>query len=146
MAQRKRRRVAGNNGRQEDFSLRHANISINNQIATPRQESIRAELTGATVCAGAGITVQSAAPVLAWCRQALTAGVDPATSLHVYRGDTLSLTVRTIGEGAALEINGAGTGFRRRYGLGPASPVRFDGPIGAGSSLIGSSLSGAAPP
>jgi hypothetical protein len=72
---------------------------------------IRAVLTGSDTCTAAGLTVRASATVLAMCRQLLAAGHDPATRLQAWRGSTLCLTVRSIGEGARLEINSKGTGF-----------------------------------
>ena len=137
--------AAGDGRGQGYFSRWRTNSHLNNQVATPRQESIRTELTDADRCTGAGIAVRAAAPVLAWCRQALAAGLDPETSVRCHRGETVCLTVRSIAEAAALEINPRGTGFVPRA-VRTASPVRSSGPIGVESSLIASSLSGAAPP
>jgi hypothetical protein len=52
------------------------------------------------------------------------AGYDPSTPLEVYRGRTLCLRIRSIGEAAALEINAYGTGFRPRREADAAPPVR----------------------
>jgi hypothetical protein len=67
------------------------------------------------------VTVTSSSPVLALCRKLFERGHDPARPLHAYRGDTLALRVRSIGEAARLEVNGGGTGFRpaTRSGAGP---------------------------
>jgi hypothetical protein len=40
------------------------------------------------------------------CRALIEAGRDPAAQLEVYRGDVLCLTVRTLGDGVALELTG----------------------------------------
>jgi hypothetical protein len=72
---------------------------------------LRADLSGggtAATATAAGITVQAEAPVLALCRRLLAAGHDPGTPLEAYRGDTLCLRVRSIGEGATLAINDGG--------------------------------------
>jgi hypothetical protein len=45
--------------------------------------------------------------VIALCRK--LAGHDPAARLEVYRGTTLALTVRSIGEGSRLVIIGKET-------------------------------------
>ena len=71
---------------------------------------IRAYLTGATTCAAAGISVTNSTPVLSLCRRLLEAGHEPATRLDVYRGATLALTVRSIGEAAQLIVKTAGNG------------------------------------
>jgi hypothetical protein len=44
------------------------------------------------------------APVLALCRALIEAGHDPNTPLEAYRGATLCLRVRSIGEGAKLTV------------------------------------------
>src|SRR5262245_35957912 len=85
---------------------------------------MRADLTGAETCSAAGITTHGITPVLALCRRLLEAGHDPATRLEVYRGATLALTVRTIGEGAKLSIGGGGVRFSMASGLLTASPMR----------------------
>jgi len=62
----------------------------------------------------------------------VAAGIDPRTALIVYRGGTLALRVRSIGEGAALTVETDRDGrpsFRRRRdkraaSYGAASPVR----------------------
>jgi hypothetical protein len=77
------------------------------------QQLNRAELIGSDQCTAAGITLQSPSPVLAMCRALLDAGHDPTARLECYRGTTLCLTVRSIGEAAALELNSKGTGFKR---------------------------------
>lgn len=58
-----------------------------------------------------GHCVRSSSPVLALCRKLIEAGCDPDRPLHAYRGDTLCLTVRSIGEGAVLRARGNGVGF-----------------------------------
>ena len=65
---------------------------------------IHATITGFDRCDAGDHTVRAAAPVLAMCRKLLAAGHDPARPLHAYRGDTLALKVRSIGEGAKLTV------------------------------------------
>jgi hypothetical protein len=94
-------------------------------------QATRAELVGSDSCSALGITISSSSPVLALCRKLVQAGYDPTTPLEAYRGETLCLRVRSIGEGAQLEINGQGTGFRRGHDGGRASSMRQidgDGP------------------
>jgi hypothetical protein len=74
-------------------------------------EPIEAELIGSNECRCGGITTRSSSPVLAMCRALIAAGYDPSRPLHVYRGKVLALKVRTIGEGARLQVNSGGTGF-----------------------------------
>jgi len=78
-------------------------------------DPIEAELFGSSECCARdrarGITVRSSSPVLAMCRALVGAGYDAGRPLHVYRGKTLALTVRSIGEGAKLAISPRGTRF-----------------------------------
>jgi hypothetical protein len=92
-----------------------------------RPATIRAELIGSDTCRALNITVHGNAPVLALCRQLIETGIDPATALQAHRGGTLCLVVRSIGEAAALEINGDGTGFRPRRQPDAAPPMRLIG-------------------
>jgi hypothetical protein len=82
---------------------------------------LRAELTKSDIATVKGITVRAESPVLALCRKLIEAGYDPATALDVYRGKTLCLRVRGIGEAAALDIAGDGIGFRARSKLADAA-------------------------
>ena len=73
--------------------------------------AIRAELAWSDHATALGIVVCSSSPVLTLCRMLLEAGHDPATPLEAWRGGTLCLRVRSIGEGARLRIRGNGVGF-----------------------------------
>jgi len=55
----------------------------------------------------------SDAVVCALCRRLVEAGHDPATAMEVYRGQTLALHVRSIGEAAKLTVKE--TGGRPRF-------------------------------
>ena len=92
---------------------------------------IRAKIINDDRCEAEGYTVRGYSPVLAMCRKLVVAGYNPATPLHVYRGDVLALKVRSIGEGAQRTVEDNKTGmptFRRwrnnqaRGGRG--SPIR----------------------
>jgi hypothetical protein len=85
---------------------------------------VRAELNGSGTATALGFTVQGNTPVLALCRRLVEAGYDPETLLEAWRSDVLCLRVRSICEGASLEINGDGTGFRRRRAPDAAPPMR----------------------
>jgi hypothetical protein len=91
---------------------------------------ITAKLTGSDTCTALGLTVRSSSPVLFACRRVINAGHDPSTPMHVFRGNTLALVIRTIGEAARLEINAYGTGFRPRREADAARPVRIQGRAG----------------
>jgi hypothetical protein len=68
--------------------------------------TILAELSSDSIATSCGIEVKSPSPVLALCRELVRQGCDPVTPLQAYRGDTLCLTVRSIGEAASLEVVG----------------------------------------
>jgi len=97
-----------------------------NLPATRRdQQSTPSWLAGDT-CTALGITAKSDSPVLALCRKLIAAGHDPATPLEAYRGDALALRVKSIGQGANLQVNGNtrlvfASGSKRRTAL----PVRY---------------------
>jgi hypothetical protein len=135
---------AGDTGRQKGFSLRHANNPTNNRSTGLPQAPIRAELSGSTVCIAAGIKVDSGSPVLAMCQKLIAAGYDPTTPLHAYRGDTLCLTVRSIGDGAKLRIGSHGVGFEAAPSCGAGPPARLNDRATAGCPGRGSSLGGGA--
>jgi hypothetical protein len=84
--------------------------------------AIRAELTGSSSCKAAGITARGS--VLALCQLLVQAGFNPDRPLHAYRGATLCLIVRSIGEAAGLEINNRGTGFVRHRAVRAGPPMR----------------------
>jgi hypothetical protein len=88
----------------------------------PLMGSCRAELVGSDTATALGISVMAHTPVLQLCRVLVANGHDPTTSLEAYREATLCLIIRSIGEGAELEPNARGTGFRRRRAedAGPA--------------------------
>ena len=67
-------------------------------------EIIHAELSGSDTCTAEGYTIRANAPVLALCRKLVDVGYDPTRPLHAYRGNTLCLKIRSIGEGAKLAV------------------------------------------
>jgi hypothetical protein len=77
---------------------------------------IRANLIGSNQATAAGVTVSGRnAPALALCRALVEAGHDPATPLEAYRGTTLCLRVRSIGEGARLTVRESTDDGRPRF-------------------------------
>jgi len=77
--------------------------------------AIIAALSSDTYCSALNFTARSPSPVLALCRQLVESGTyGSSIPLDAYRGHTLCLRVRSIGEAAALEVNSEGTGFRSR--------------------------------
>jgi hypothetical protein len=115
------------------IGARPAPVFVNWQVGgaedNPSQFSrqvIRAELIGSDACSAAGITIRSSAPVLALCRRLIAAGHDPATPLEAYRGETLCLCVRSIGQGAQLKVDVGPTGrpfFKREKARVIAPPI-----------------------
>jgi hypothetical protein len=79
----------------------------------PKAPPIRAELIGSDTCTAMGIIARVHSPVLALCRLLIEAGHNPFARLEAYRGSTMCLTVRSIGEGAMLRTATHGVGFER---------------------------------
>ena len=71
---------------------------------------VRAELSGSDTCTALGITAKADSPILALCRKLIEAGHDPAAPLEAYRGNTLALRVKSIGQDAALRVGTGGNG------------------------------------
>jgi hypothetical protein len=126
MTQNARRRPLVTDGAQGIDHAARLIGSLNNRNHTGWQiAAIRAELIGSNKCAAEGITGHGTTPVLNLCRELIKSGFDPGQSLVVYRGATLALRVRSIGETAELEINSGGSGFiKRRRAVRPAPPMR----------------------
>ena len=101
----------------------YASSKSENQRCDAAAGAIVATLTGSDTACAEGISITGASPVLALCRKLIVYGFDPAIPIHVFRGDTLALTVRSIGEGARLEIRGDGVGFRPAPKMGASPPI-----------------------
>src|SRR5262245_5785708 len=80
---------------------------------TKKAQAIFAELIGSDRCSARGMTARGVTSILKLCRQLIEAGHDPATPLEVWRGRTLCLRIRRIGEAAQLEPSPRGAGFVR---------------------------------
>jgi hypothetical protein len=109
-------------------------------------QAIRAELRGSTEATALGITAHCNAPVLELSRRLIADGANPSAPLEVWRGDTLALRIRSIGQAAALEINSKGTGFVQSYAVRTGPPVRKTAAAAAsgGPSPFGQASGGAA--
>ena len=68
-------------------------------------DPLRADLFGSDTARCGGMSATGRSPVLDLCRRLVAAGHDPALPLHVYRGATLALRVRSIGAGARLTVS-----------------------------------------
>jgi hypothetical protein len=88
-------------------------LSISNRGAVDTEPTIRAELIGTDIATRLGTTARNNSPVLELCRSLIGAGHNPSARLEAYRGSTLCLTVRSIGEGAQLRTATHGVGFER---------------------------------
>jgi hypothetical protein len=81
--------------------------------------------------AGSTIAVHIGSPVLALCRKLTEAGYPSSAEVECYRGGTLSLHVRSIGEAAKLYVAATTTGrpvFRREHNRAPASHMHQSQP------------------
>jgi hypothetical protein len=85
------------------------------------------EVFGDDTAIAGGIKARSSSPILLLCRLLISAGIPDQASLDVFRGYTLAVKVRSLREGARLEINGHGTGLKLVSARG-ASPVVRSGP------------------
>jgi len=93
---------------------------------------IRSDLIGSNRASAAGLVATGHAPVTKLCRRLIEAGHDPALPLEVYRGTTLCLRVRSIGEGAALTVEDNENGrprfvWHRPRTCGAAPPIAPNG-------------------
>jgi hypothetical protein len=90
-----------------------------------RSDAIVARITDSNRCDAEGLTVIGHAPVLGMCRKLIEAGFDSTRPLKAYRGETLCLTVSSIGWGAGqtVEDNVCGTPSLRRWRKGQAAMV-----------------------
>ena len=82
--------------------------------------------TFASVSSASSLAVHVGSPVIALCRNLVDGGLDPATPLKAYRGQTPALHVRSIGEAARLYVAATTTGrpvFRHEHIRAPASLV-----------------------
>jgi hypothetical protein len=94
---------------------------------TQIQDAIHAELSGSETATACGITCRANAPILMLCRHLIEAGHATDRPLEAWRGPIMCLRVRSIGEGADLEINGGGNGFRPARQPDAASLVPWPG-------------------
>jgi hypothetical protein len=68
------------------------------------QAPICATLIGSNRCEAEGLSARGYAPVLELCRKLVAAGFNTACPLEAWRGETLCLRVRSIGEGSRLTV------------------------------------------
>jgi hypothetical protein len=95
---------------------------------------VRADLINTCRLRAAGLTACSSSPALSLCRLLIKRGFDPERPLLVFRGEVLALKIRTLREGASLEVNSLGTDFVPFRRQRAASLVRKSGrPLGVGT-------------
>ena len=87
---------------------------------------VRAELGGDDSASALGITVRSPSPVLSLCRALVEARCDPRRPLDVYRGNTLALRIKSIGQAAKLRVAPHGVGFVLDTPADERQPRPFD--------------------
>ena len=84
-----------------------------------KHNPIRAELAWSDHATALGILARGGNPIISLCRKLLEAGHDAATPLEAWRGGTLCLRVRSIGEAAGLE-----TSSKHPHSCGAYRPAR----------------------
>jgi hypothetical protein len=89
-----------------------------------RPSMVRIDLAGADTASALGLTVQGRIPVLSLCRQLVAAGRDPAEPAEAYRGTTLALRIRSLGEAAGLTVVENQTLAPRFAKFRPFAPAR----------------------
>jgi hypothetical protein len=119
-------------GRRDDLLRQRIGTKANSQSRQTQVDPLRAELIGSSQATAAGLSVTGHAPVLKLCRVLIDAGHDPRTPLEAYRGPTLCLRVRSIGEGAKLTVEDSAAGRprfvrHRARTCGAAPPVAQTG-------------------
>jgi hypothetical protein len=125
--------ATGDGGRRQGISFDQQNDPANSTTAchdarpSPATQALRAVIIGSNQAEANGITARGHAPVLGLCRALLEAGYNPGTPLKAYRGSTLCLRVRSLGDGARLTVKETTRDGKPRF-------VTFHpGPNGAGS-------------
>jgi hypothetical protein len=71
---------------------------------------IRIELSGFNHASACGLVHNGSPPVIKLCRKLIDAGHEPSQPAEVYRGTTLCLHIRSIGEAAKLDVISGVTG------------------------------------
>jgi hypothetical protein len=65
---------------------------------------VRIDLAGVDTAFAFGLTASGRSPVLKLCRMLVATGHDPAEPAESYRGSTLCLRIRSLGEAAGLMV------------------------------------------
>jgi hypothetical protein len=121
-----------------EFGERPVENGFTNTPTKGKLLAIRARLAESSTCSAAGKTAIGPAPVLTLCRQLVAAGLDPNHALEVYRGPTLALFVRNIGEAARLTVRESTRDGRPRFARlssDGSAPMRKSSPAGEDHSV-----------
>ena len=106
----------------------HAPFTFPPPTVQVKSSVIHATLAGSHTARALGLVVHGPSPVLLLCRQLVELGQNPDRPLDAWRGKTLCLSIRSIGEAAQLKVNNRGTGFvKAARGVRAGPPVRFGG-------------------
>jgi len=90
--------------------------------------TVHAELHGEDEAEAFGYSVRSPSPIIRLCRDLVDAGCFPFAPLVAYRGGTVCLVVRSIGEAAQLGVEN--DKFRRAARYGNLATGAFSGSAG----------------
>ena len=112
---------------------RYAPTKSERQRCGAADGAIVATLSGSDTATALGLTMHSSTPVIVLCRALIAAGHDPATRMHVFRGDVFALIVRSIGEGARLRVGSHGVGFEADPACGASLPIVPTAPARTGT-------------
>ena len=88
--------------------------------------TLRIELSSdtiASVSSASSLAVHIGSPVIALCRKLVEAGYPSSAEIECYRGETLSLHVRSIGEAAKLYVAATGRPVFRREASRVRAPL-----------------------
>jgi hypothetical protein len=106
--------------------------------ARGRPSPVSAQLSGSDCAEALGVRISADTPIIALCRELIERGHDPATPLHAFRGSTLCVVVRSIGEAARLRVTTSPSGRPVFVAYAGAFPVH--GNKRAAASLAGAAL------
>lgn len=101
---------------------------------------IRCDLSGSNTAQSGDLIARGNSPVFDLCRLLVAAGHDPKAPMECYRGETVALRVRSIGEGARLTVRETATDGPRvvRWkpfpGRAVTAPVDLNGSDGGGDA------------
>jgi hypothetical protein len=115
---------AGDSGVRQGIDETRGRVDAVIGTVAQSKQAVRAEIIGENRCSAEGCTVQAPAPVPALCRKLIEVGVNPDRPLLAYRGEVLSIIVKSIGAAAKLTVKERPYGpVFERWVPFPAPPV-----------------------